>query len=43
MSTMTGQMRQTKITFHFNYCKQSDKFQENILVKQTFFLIALIL
>lgn len=40
---MTGQMRQTKITFHFNYQKQSDQFQENILVKQIFFLISLIL
>lgn len=43
MSPMTGQMRQTKITFHFNYQKQSDQFQENILVKQTLFLIAFIL
>lgn len=43
MSPMTGQMRQTKITFHFNYQKQSDQFQENILEKQILFLIAFIL
>jgi hypothetical protein len=37
MSTMTGQMRQTKITFHFNCQKQLDLFQENILAMQIFF------